>query len=104
MLFANTQKQVSSRQIMLLETLQKAGGIMQGWGKHYRFCNDMICFERLDREVQTLIRTHIAIYREEWGKTDDAGRWRLLGIEALAQIERKPFIWPKKIVKANTGG
>ena len=87
-----------AHRLSLLETLQKVAGVMQGWGKHYRFCNDMLCFERLDREVQSLIRTYLAVYREEWGKTDDAGRWRLVGIEALAQIERKPFIWPKKIV------
>jgi hypothetical protein len=69
---------------------------MQGWGKHYRFCNDTKCFERLDQSVLTLIRNYLAAYREERGKTDDAGRWHLLGIEALAQIERKPFLWPKK--------
>jgi hypothetical protein len=90
--------------LSLLETLQKVAGIMQGWGKHYRFCNDTVCFERLDREVQALIKTYIAIYREEWGKADEVGRWRLLGIEALGQMERKPFIWPKKSAKADSGG
>jgi RNA-directed DNA polymerase len=93
-----------AHRLSLLETLQKVAGVMQGWGKHYRFCNDTICFERLDREVQTLIRTYIAIYREEWGKTDDPGRWRLLGIEALGQIERQPFIWPKKNGQNGHGG
>jgi retron-type reverse transcriptase len=90
--------------LSLLESLQKVAGVMQGWGKHYRFCNDTKCFERLDQQVQTSIRTYLAIYREEWGKTDDAGRWRLLGVEALAQIKRQPFIWPKKMGKADTGG
>jgi len=69
---------------------------MQGWGKHYRFCNDSKCFERLDQRIETLIKAYLAVYREERGKTNDPGRWRLLGIEALAQIEREPFIWPKK--------
>lgn len=81
--------------LSLLESLQKVAGVMQGWGKHYRFCNDTKCFEHLDKQVQTSIRTYLAIYREEWGKTDDAGRWRLLGVEALAQIKRQPFIWPQ---------
>jgi RNA-directed DNA polymerase len=82
--------------LSLLGSLGKVGGIMQGWGKHYRFCNDTKCFERLDQHVGTLIRDYFAIYREEREKTDDAGRWRLLGIEALTQIEREPFVWPKK--------
>jgi RNA-directed DNA polymerase len=79
-----------------LESLTKVRGIMQGWGKHYRFCNDTKCFEHLDQSVLNLIRDYLGIYREEREKTDDAGRWRLLGIEALAQIKREPFAWPKK--------
>jgi RNA-directed DNA polymerase len=85
---ANTQS--------LLESLRRVSGVMQGWGKHYRFCNDTKCFERLDQHVETLIKTYLAAYREEREKTDDAGRWRLLGIEAFTQIEREPFLWPKK--------
>jgi hypothetical protein len=42
------------------------------------------------------MRKYLAKYRNEREKLNDAGRWRLLGIEALAQIERKPFLWPKK--------
>ena len=82
--------------LSLLDSLRKVGGVMQGWGKHYRFCNDTKCFEHLDQRVFALIKSYLAIYREERGKTDDAGRWRLLGIESLAQIEREPFVWPKK--------
>ena len=80
----------------LLGSLRKVAGIMQGWGKHYRFCNDSKCFERLDLRVENLIRTYLSVYREERGRSDDAGRWRLLGIEAFAQIKREPFAWPRK--------
>jgi RNA-directed DNA polymerase len=82
--------------LSLLESLENVRGVMQGWGKHYRFCNDTKCFEHLDERVLGLIRNYLAVYREERERTDDAGRWRLLGIEALAQIERDPFIWPKR--------
>jgi hypothetical protein len=82
--------------LSLLETLRKVAGVTQGWGKHYRFCNDTDCFARIDQQVETLIKAYLAVYREERGKTDAAGRWHLLGIEALAQIEREPFLWPKK--------
>ncbi len=80
----------------LLETLHRVRGIMQGWGKHYRFCNDTKCFEQLEQRVSAFIRSYLAVYREERDKTGDAGRWRLLGIEALSQMKRDPFIWPKR--------
>ena len=85
--------------LSLLDSLRKVAGIMQGWGKHYRFCNDTKCFERLDEQVEALIKTYLGVYREERGKADSAGRWRLLGIETLSQIRRDPFIWPKKSAK-----
>jgi RNA-directed DNA polymerase len=87
---------VIPRKMSLMQSLEKVSGIMQGWGKHYRFCNDGKCFESIDVEIGILLTRHLAVYREEREKADTAGRWRLLGIEALAQIERKPFAWPKK--------
>jgi retron-type reverse transcriptase len=90
--------------LSLLESLDRVRGVMQGWGKHYRFCNDSKCFEHLDERVLVLIRNYLAAYREERDKTDDAGRWRLLGIEALAQIKREPFIWPKRNREAKLAG
>ena len=83
-------------QFCLLESLKKVSGVMQGWGKHYWFCNDKKCFERLDQEVALRVRKYLAVYRDERDKTDETGWWRLLGIESLAQIERDPFCWPKK--------
>jgi RNA-directed DNA polymerase len=82
--------------LSLLETLHKVRGIMQGWGKHYRFCNDTKCFEQLERHVSAFIRSYLAVYREERDKTEEAGRWHLLGLEALSQMKRDPFIWPKR--------
>ena len=85
-----------AQKLSLIETLARVGGIMQGWGKHYYFCNDGKCFEHLDNKVEEALKHYLAVYREERLNTDDAGRWRLLGIESLAQIERTPFKWPKK--------
>jgi RNA-directed DNA polymerase len=79
-----------------MQSLGKVSGIMQGWGKHYRFCNDGKSFESIDAEIGILLTKHLAIYREEREKADTTGRWRLLGIEALARIEREPFVLPKK--------
>jgi RNA-directed DNA polymerase len=43
----------------VLGSLGKVAGVMHGWGKHYRFCNDSACFQRLDQRVETLIRDYL---------------------------------------------
>jgi hypothetical protein len=80
----------------LLSSLKKVSGAMQGWGKHYRFCNDLACLRRLDGEIADLIRDYLAAYRQERERASDTDRWRLLGIESLAAIELTPFLWPKR--------
>ncbi|HET9182607.1 MAG TPA: reverse transcriptase domain-containing protein [Candidatus Angelobacter sp.] len=87
----------------LLDSLWKIRGILQGWGKHYRFCNDVTCFDNLDRKISQLIKAYLGIYSEERNKTNEQGRWRLLGIESLAQMEREAFCWPKKTFKSAAG-
>lgn len=79
----------------LLETLRKAGGVMRGWGKHYWFCNDQNCFDRLDEKIAGLVGEYLATYRQERERLEPARRWRLLGIESLGSMEREPFAWPK---------
>ena len=75
----------------LLSSLRKISGIMQGWGKHYRFCNDVECLRRLDGEVTILLREYLAAYRQEREKANDADRWKLLGVESLAAMELTSF-------------
>ena len=82
--------------LSLVKTLARVSGIMQAWGKHYYFCNDGKCFQHLDSVIEARLRTYLAVYREERGKADGVGRWTILGIEALSQIEREPFAWPKR--------
>jgi RNA-directed DNA polymerase len=92
----STKTNAMDQRLSLIETLSRISGIMQGWGKHYFFCNDSKCFEHLDKQIEVGLRHYLAAYRDERQQTDDLGRWRLLGIEALGQIERTPFDWPKK--------
>ena len=84
--------------LSLLESLGKVRGVMQGWGKHYRFCNDSKYFENLDKCGLTFIRDYLAVYREERDKMEDAGRWRLLGIEALARLSANHCLAEKETV------
>jgi RNA-directed DNA polymerase len=82
----------------LLGTLKRADGIIQGWGKHYRFCNDTLFFSNLDKEVGDLIRGYLGIYRGERSAAKPERAPALLGVELLAHMERNPFQWnwPKK--------
>ena len=84
------------RSVSLLSTLSRVSGIMQGWAKHYRFCNDGVCLGYLDKHIQKQIREYLARYREQHGDADDAYKWRLLGIEAISEVERTPFTWPRR--------
>ena len=81
------------RSLSLLRTLNKVSGIMQGWAKHYQFCNDGDCLQQIDKDISDRVSKYLAIYREERVRADDMMRWKLLGIEATSQIERRPFSW-----------
>jgi len=83
------------RSMSLITTLNKASGIMQGWGKHYKFCNDTECLRHIDNNISLIIKKYLAVYREIREKIPEHMRWKLLGIEAVSQIERTPFSWPK---------
>ncbi len=79
----------------LLGTLKKADGMIQGWGKHYRFCNDQRCFENLDIEIGQLIRDYLGFYAGERRAAPSNRAPAMLGVEMLGSIERTPFEWPK---------
>ncbi|MCJ2084232.1 reverse transcriptase domain-containing protein [Methylobacterium sp. J-090] len=80
----------------LLGTLRRFDGAIQGWGKHYSFCNDGAAFAALDDTITGLIRDYLGIYSDERRSAGDAGRRSLLGIESLSEMERSPFPWPTK--------
>lgn len=79
----------------LLGTLKRIDGMIQGWGKHYRFCNDIRCFDRIDAELSALIREYLGLYRHERNATPDSRRSAMLGIELLGQIKLTPLKWPQ---------
>lgn len=79
----------------LIGTLKRVDGIVQGWGKHYRFCNDEQCFANLDDKIANLMKEYLGIYRSIRHSSDELGGRALFGLELLALIDRKPLIWPK---------
>lgn len=84
----------------LLGTLKRADGIIQGWGKHYRFCNDGRCFETLDAEVVELVRDYLGFYGHERRGASATDAPAMLGVDLLATQERRPFVWPKLTAEA----
>jgi RNA-directed DNA polymerase len=80
----------------LVSTLKRIDGIVQGWGKHYRFCNDEIGFANIDADVGEKMRKYIGIYVDARRGVDPLIGRMLFGLEQLALIERKPFLWPRE--------
>ena len=77
----------------LIGTLKRVDGIVQGWGKHYRFCNDESLFTRLDAEVADAIKRYLGTYRSARERTIPERQAELLGMEQLAKIKRNPLVW-----------
>lgn len=78
----------------LLHTLKRVDGIIQGWGKHYWFCNDKRFFENLDVEIVALLRKYLGLYTKARLAVGDDRSKVLLGVELLGTAERKSFNWP----------
>ncbi|MBE0529660.1 MAG: RNA-dependent DNA polymerase [Rhodospirillales bacterium] len=79
----------------LISTLKRVDGIVQGWGKHYRFCNDERCFANLDIQIAEKIRKYLGAYSSFRRSADDVGGRVIFGLEQLALIDRSPFLWPQ---------
>ena len=80
----------------LLSTLRRVDGILLGWGKHYRFCNDKILMKNIDERVSKEIRKYLDEYSRFVTPSDSMRRRELLGVELLQKIQQKPLIWPKR--------
>lgn len=80
----------------LLATLRRANGIIQGWGKHYRFCNDFAALEKLDIRVTGMIRAYVGVHSAAAASMDDKGRRNALGVDLLSEIKLRPLKWPKR--------
>jgi RNA-directed DNA polymerase len=84
----------------LLGTLKRVDSVVQGWGKHYRFCNDEQCFENLDAELGKLIGAYLGFYGHERRSAASSRVPAMLGVELLGMQERTPFLWPRPLKAA----
>jgi RNA-directed DNA polymerase len=79
----------------LIATLKRVDGMIDGWGKHYWFCNDGQSFAALDQRIAAQVAAFLGCYRTVREAIAPAKRMSLLGLPELAQIEREPFEYPK---------
>lgn len=81
--------------LALIPTLKRANGMVEGWGKHYWFCNDRQTFSAIDGAVRTEIRKHLGVYGSVRKEIDERFHDALLGITSLSKLDRSPFQYPK---------
>ena len=81
----------------LLANLRRIDGVIQGWGKHYWFCNDAVFFKNVDAEVIGILRRYLGQYSSARKAVGDDKSPALLGVELLGQLERKGFEWPSTV-------
>jgi len=79
----------------LSSTLKRVDGMIDGWGKHYWFCNDRQTFDNLDQKISECIRRYLREYASIRAKTTATSHQRMLGISELRHIPREPFAYPK---------
>ncbi len=91
-LFAVQDGKAINRPHTFIGTLKKVEGIIDGWGKHYWFCNDAPLFREIDRKVDNLVRGFIGAYGSAWRKAQHRS---LLGLPALEEQDRSPFAYPR---------
>lgn len=80
----------------VVSTLRRIDGILLGWGKHYRFCNDKILMQNIDVRVSEIIREYLGEYGKSVSQLDIIRRRQVLGVELLQTIKQTPLTWPKK--------
>ena len=84
-----------SRRLTLISTLKRVEGIVDGWGKHYWFCNDLQLFAQIDTRIQASLRNFLGAYQNIRSKIPQDRRHLLLGLPMLIDQKRQPYKYPK---------
>ncbi len=93
MIAARSGKAVD-REKALIGTLKRLDGMIDGWGKHYWFCNDRQVFTNLDQKVSEEVGALLGCYRSVRDAIPVASRTSLLGLAELATSKREPYSYP----------
>ncbi|MDP3512693.1 MAG: reverse transcriptase domain-containing protein [Sulfuritalea sp.] len=93
-LIAVQEGKFSERTHTLLGTLRRLDGMIDGWGKHYWFCNDEQIWRNIDAKVSESIGRFIGLYADVRDNSVKDRRQGLLGVAELVRLEREPFAYP----------
>ena len=88
---------VLDQKLAAVSTLKRVDGIIDGWGKHYWFCNDRQVFASLDDRVRKLIASYLGFYSAERASLPPEKQHIPLGMSSLSEQRRSPFAYPKKL-------
>ncbi len=83
------------KSLSLISTLKRVEGVIDGWGKHYWFCNDVKLLSEIDKQIIEQVRRFLGAYRDVRMKLTPEQQMPMLGISSLAEQERYPFLYPK---------
>ncbi len=81
--------------LALIATLKRIDGMIDGWGKHYWFCNDRQLFRAVDAKILRAIGSYLGAYSDARSRLDEGKEHLPLGLTELGEIERSPFAYPK---------
>lgn len=95
-LYAFRANKTIDRDFTVTRTLRKVDGIINGWGKHYWFCNDIQSFRSLNDKIATRLQQYSFAYSDTLTRTGEEHRSTLLGISQLGSANSDPFKWPKQ--------
>ena len=91
----NDPEMLVARHMTLIETLNRCGNIVKGWGSQYKFCNDDVLMGQIDEKIDALIRSYIGFYtdkRDLMVKKDKRNNRRLLGVPLIVDCKSDPII------------
>lgn len=79
----------------LIGTLKRIDGMIEGWGKHYWFCNDKPTMKSVDERIAERVRKFLGEYRSIRNSVTTDKYTALLGLPELMKIKGEPFAYPK---------
>lgn len=78
----------------LISTLKRIDGMIDGWGKHYWFCNDRQTFAAIDEKLRSAIASYLGSYSDTRSRLPNERAHLPLGIAELCRMPTKSFAYP----------
>lgn len=81
----------------LAGTLKRVDGVIDGWRKHYWFCNDKQIFENVDDRIAIQLQKYLGEYKIIRNKIPREKHQCILGVSETKDFSREPFAYPKLV-------